>query len=327
MATAIGPSDPGSGPVERSSLDRLLPYGLVAPAVLVAFAIAMVPMGYDFWLSLQDWYLLRRPAPIWGGLINYIRFFTMPLFGPAFGRTWIWTIGTVFVEIFLGVPIALLFNRETSVSRTASALMLLPWVTPFIVLGFGWRFLLDGDVGPVQGIFRLLGISGTGSVLNDPFRALIAIIMISGWKGMPFMVIAVLAALKSIPKEIYEAAEVDGAGVLRPVSSCHAARHQNTLLTVGIVLGILAFYSFDLPWIMTQGGPQDATTILGISIYKAVFLDLRPAYAAAISCVMLVILFIATALVLRLRRAVDEPLRRASRQRRARCADGRRHRC
>jgi multiple sugar transport system permease protein len=162
--------------------------------------------------------------------------------------------------------------------------------------------LLDGDVGPVQGILRMLGVSGTGSVLNDPVRAFIAIIIISGWKGMPFMVIAVLAALKSIPKDIYEAAEVDGAGACRRFYHVTLPAIWNTLLTVGIVLGILAFYSFDLPWIMTRGGPQAATTIVGITIYKAVFQELRPAYAAAISVVMLVLLFVASLLALRLRR-------------------------
>jgi ABC-type sugar transport system permease subunit len=279
-----------------------LPYGFVAPAVFVAFAIAVIPMGYALWLSLQDWYLLRRPAPVWGGLVNYIQLFHDHSLWGAFGRTWVWTIGTVFVELILGVPIALLLNRESVVSRTASALILLPWVTPFVVLGFGWRFLLDGDVGPIQGGLRMLGLSGTGSVLNDPLRALIAIIVISGWKGTPFMVIAVLAALKSIPNDIYEAAEVDGAGAFRRFYHVTLPAIWNTLLTVSIVLGILAFYSFDLPWIMTRGGPQDATTLVGITMYKAVFQELRPAYAAAISVVMLVLLFAASMLTLRLRR-------------------------
>ena len=175
MAIAIGTSETAQGSIERSgraNLDRMLPYGLIAPAVFVAFATAVVPMGYAIWLSLQDWYLLRRPTPIWGGLVNYIQLFHDASLWAAFGRTWIWTIGTVFVELILGVPIALLFNRESAVSRTASALILLPWVTPFVVLGFGWRFLLDGDVGPIQGVLKMLGISGTGSVLNDPARAL-----------------------------------------------------------------------------------------------------------------------------------------------------------
>jgi ABC-type sugar transport system permease subunit len=303
MAIAIGsPETTSILRSNRGSLDRLLPYGLVAPAVFVAFAIAVIPMGYAIWLSLQDWYLLRRPAPVWGGLVNYTQLFHDASLWGAFGRTWVWTIGTVCVELILGVPIALLLNRESAVSRTASALILLPWVTPFVVLGFGWRFLLDGDVGPIQGALKMLGLAGTGSVLNDPLRALIAIIIISGWKGTPFMVIAVLAALKSIPNDIYEAAEVDGAGAFRRFCHVTLPAIWNTLLTVSIVLGILAFYSFDLPWIMTRGGPQDATTLVGITMYKTVFQELRPAYAAAISVMMLVLLFAASILTLRLRR-------------------------
>ncbi|WP_029075898.1 carbohydrate ABC transporter permease [Kaistia adipata] len=282
--------------------DRLLPYGMMAPAVFVAFAIAIVPLCYAFWLSLQDWYMLRQPVPKWGGLVNYRQLLVDTQLWMAFGRTWIWTIGTVFVELLLALPIALLLNRETAIARTASAVILLPWVTPFIVLGFGWRFLLDSDVGPIHAFLHAIGIAGDSSVLNDPVLAFATIIFISGWKGTPFLVIALLAALKSIPDELYEAAEVDGANAWARFRHVTVPAIQNTVVTVGLVLGILAFYSFDLPWIMTKGGPQDATTIVGIAMYKAVFLDLRPAYAAAISIVMLLLLFIASLLALRARR-------------------------
>jgi multiple sugar transport system permease protein len=284
--------------------DRFLPYGMIGPAVFVAFAIAIVPLAYAFWLSLQDWYMLRRPTPVWGGLANYRQLLQDGALWAAFGRTWIWMVGTVFVELLLALPIALLLNRESAIARSASALILLPWVTPFIVLGFGWRFLLDSDVGPIHGFLNAIGIAGDSSVLNDPVLAFTTIIFISGWKGTPFLVIALLAALKSIPEELYEAAEVDGAGPVSRFLHVTLPEIWNTIVTVGLVLGILAFYSFDLPWIMTKGGPQDATTIVGIAMYKAVFLDLRPAYAAAISIVMLVLLFLASLVVLRARRKV-----------------------
>ena len=206
------------------------------------------------------------------------------------------------VEIALALPLALLLQRNTAIARAASALILVPWVTPFIVLGFGWRFLLDSDVGAIHHVLEFVGLAGTKSILTDPVGALAAIIFISGWKGAPFMVIALIAALKSIPDELYEAAEVDGAGPFAQFWHVTVPSIWNTVVVVGLILGILAFYSFDLAWIMTKGGPQDATTIVGISIYRAVFLDLRPAYAAAISVVMLVILFAASLLVLRLRR-------------------------
>ncbi len=279
-----------------------LPYALVAPAVLVALAIAVLPLLYALWLSFQDWYLLRNPQPVWGGLVNYQSLFADGALWRAFWRTWVWTLGTVAVEVALALPIALLLNRDTPIAKTASALILLPWVMPFIVLGYGWRFLLDSEVGIFHAMLQSVGIAGNSSILNDPNLAFAVIIFISGWKGMPFMVLALLAALKSVPEELYEAAAIDGAGPWQRFIGITLPSIQNTMLVIGLVLGILAFYSFDLPFIMTRGGPQDATTVLGISMYRAVFMDLRPSYAAAISVVMLVVLAVASFLVLKLRR-------------------------
>lgn len=280
----------------------VLPYALIAPAILVALAIAVIPLIYALYLSFQDWYLLRNPQPVWGGLVNFQALFADTALWRAFWRTWIWTLGTVAVEIALALPLALLLNRDTPIAKAASALILLPWVMPFIVLGYGWRFLLDSEAGPIHHLLQTVGIAGNSSILNDPNLALAIIIFISGWKGMPFMVLALLAALKSIPAEQYEAAAIDGASHWQRFTTITLPSIQNTVLVIGLVLGILAFYSFDLPWIMTRGGPGDSTTILGISMYKAVFTDLRPSYAAAISVVMLLILAVASFLSLKLRR-------------------------
>lgn len=280
----------------------VLPYALIAPAIVVALAIAVIPLIYALYLSFQDWYLLRNPQPVWGGLVNYQALFADAGLWRAFWRTWVWTIGTVAVEVALALPLALLLNRDTPMAKAASALILLPWVMPFIVLGYGWRFLLDSEAGPIHALLEAVGIAGNSSILNDPNLALAVIIFISGWKGMPFMVLALLAALKSIPAELYEAAEMDGASHWQRFVTITLPSIQNTMLVIGLVLGILAFYSFDLPWIMTRGGPQDATTILGISMYKAVFTDLRPSYAAAISVVMLLVLAVASFFSLKLRR-------------------------
>lgn len=292
----------GANTPARFSFEKVLPYAMIGPAVAVAVAIAVIPLLYEIWLSFQDWYMLKRQTPVFGGLINYQALIRDGALWAAVVRTAIWTIGTVVVEVALATPLALLLNRNTTVARTASALILVPWVIPFIVLGFGWRFLLDSDVGPIHHLLEFIGIAGSKSILTDPFGAFAAIIFISGWKGTPFMVIALLAALKAIPDELYEAAEVDGAGPIARFWYVTVPQVWNTVVVVGLVLGILAFYSFDLAWIMTKGGPQDATAIVGISIYRAVFLDLRPAYAAAVSVAMLVILFTASIFVLRLRR-------------------------
>lgn len=284
---------------------KLVPYFLLAPALLVAFAVAIAPLFYGVWLSLQDWYLLRSPVPRWGGLKNYVQLFQDASFWSAFWRTWFWTLGTIAVELGLGLPIALLLNRRSLISEAVSAFILLPWVTPFIVVAYGWRFLLDSQVGPLHQVFALFGIVESRSILSDPSLSLAMVTFISGWKGVPFMIIALLAALKSIPDEYYEAARIDGAGAWQQFSHVTWPLIRNTALIIALVLGILAFYSFDLAWIMTRGGPGEATTIVGIKIYQTFFTELRPAYAATISSVMLVVLLLASALSLRLRRSVE----------------------
>ncbi len=285
-----------------SKLD-FYPYWLLLPAVIVAILVAIAPLIYGFVLSLHDWYLLRSPVPTWAGLANYRELLTDEDFWLAFARTWFWTLGTVVVEFAIGIPLALLLNRDTAVAKAVSAFILMPWVTPFIVVAYGWRFLLDSELGLLHGLLETASLAGDRSILADPLGALVMVTFISGWKGVPFVVIAMLAALKSIPAELYEAAEIDGAGRRQRFRFVTLPALRNTAVVIGLILGILAFYSFDLVWIMTRGGPVDSTTIVGISIYQTFFADLRPSYAATISSVMLAVLLVAALLTLRLRRA------------------------
>lgn len=290
----------GDSPRTRTR-PNLYPYYLIAPAVLVAIAVAVLPLVYGLWLSFQDWYLLRSPTPSWGGLKNYRELLDDAGFWRAFGRTWYWTLGTVAVEFLLGLPLALLLNRKSRLSEALSAFILTPWVTPFIVAAYGWRYLLDSQVGLLHAGLQFVGLAGQRSILGDPNASLAMITFISGWKGTPFMVIALLAALKGIPDELYEAARIDGAGRWQQFLHITLPLIRNTAIVIALVLGILAFYSFDLAWIMTQGGPSNATRIVGIVIFQTFFSELRPAYAAAISTSMLAVLLVASLLTLRLR--------------------------
>lgn len=294
-------STPGGSSPRAKERVNLFAYYLIAPAVLVAIAVAILPLIYGFWLSFQDWYLLRSPTPSWGGLKNYRGLLNDAAFWRAFGRTWYWTIGTVAVEFLLGLPLALLLNRKSWLSEALSAFILTPWVTPFIVAAYGWRYLLDSQVGLLHNVLHMIGIAGERSVLSDPSLSLAMITFISGWKGTPFMAIALLAALKGISSELYEAARIDGAGHRQQFVHITLPLIRNTAIVIGLVLGILAFYSFDLAWIMTQGGPSNSTRIVGIVIFQTFFSELRPAYAAAISTSMLIVLLTVSMLTLRLR--------------------------
>lgn len=272
---------------------------MLAPALVVLLALSLAPLLYGLWLSLHAWYLLADPAPVYHGLAGYGRLLADPAFHGAFLRTVAWTLGTVGVELVLGLGFALLLDRPTKVARLLPAFLLLPWAIPFIVAAYGWQYLLDPRSGVVHGALSALGLVTTQSALADPVLALAVITFISGWKGTPFMALSLLAGLKAVPSELYEAASLDGASAWQRFSHVTLPLIKGRALVTAIVLGVLAFYSFDLAWIMTKGGPGDATTLLGVRIYQAIFVELEPAYAATMSSALLALLVVVTALLLK----------------------------
>jgi multiple sugar transport system permease protein len=267
-------------------------YLLIAPALVVFLLIGLYPLLYQIYLSFTDWYLLRNPVPVWQGADGYLRLLGDVVLWQSLFRTIFWTAGTVVVEYAVGLPLALLLNRKNWINGILSGLILLPWVAPSIVVAYTWRWLLDGEYGALHHLLRIVGIVGDRSVLVEPDLALLAVTLVSAWKGIPFMTIAILATLKSIPSELYEAAVVDGANSW----DCFRAVTFPLLMPVSVVmtlvLGILAFYSFDLVWIMTKGGPGDSTLLIGVYLFRQFFERNELSYAATIGVSMLILLLV-----------------------------------
>lgn len=284
---------------------RRIGYLLIAPALLIVVLLSLYPIVYQVWLSLTDWYILRNPEPVFQGLQGYVRFFKDPMIWSSLGRTAVWTIGTVIIEFAIGLPLALLLNRRSRLNTVLSGLILLPWVTPAIVIAYAWRWLLDGQYGTVHYLLHMLGLVGERSLLGNPSTALLVVTFISAWKGAPFMAVALLAALKSIPHDLYEAAAVDGASAWNRFVHITLPLLRNTAVVISLLLGILAFYSFDLVWIITdKGGPLNATTLIGVYLFRNFFERKEFSYAATMGVMMLLILIASSTIYLRaLRRA------------------------
>ena len=285
---------------------RRIGYLLIAPALTVVVLLSIYPILYQFWLSLTDWYILRNPEPVFQGLKGYQRFFQDPMVWSSLGRTVIWTVGTVIIEFAVGLPLALLLNRRSRLNAVLSGLILLPWVTPSIVVAYAWRWLLDGQYGTVHYLLHTVGLVGERSLLGNPSVALYVVTVISAWKGIPFMAVALLAALKAIPFDLYEAAAVDGASAWRRFLHVTLPLLRNTAVVISLLLGILAFYSFDLVWIITdKGGPLNATTLIGVYLFRSFFERKDFSYAAVIGMMMLLILIVTSAVYLRALRRAD----------------------
>jgi multiple sugar transport system permease protein len=275
-------------------------YAFIAPALLIVAAISVYPILYQIWLSLTDWYLLANPEPVFAGLDGYRRLAGDAVFWGSLGRAGLWTVGTVAIEYLVALPIALLLSRRSPVTSFLSGVLLLPWVTPSIVVAYTWRWLLDSEAGTVHALLERVGIAGERSLLTEPGAALWALIAVSAWKGTPFMAIALLATMRSIPAELYEAAAIDGAGRVRQFTDVTLPLLRRVTVVMSLLLGILAFYSFDIVWVMTKGGPSDATMLIGVYLFRLFFERLELSYAATIGVVMLVLLIGVSLVYLRL---------------------------
>lgn len=275
-------------------------YAFIAPALLIVAAISIYPIGYQVWLSFTDWYLLQSPTPVFDGLNGYRRLAGDGAFWQSLGRAGIWTVGTVAIEYLVAMPIALLLNRRTPVTGFLTGVLLLPWVTPSIVVAYTWRWLLDSESGFYHYLLEAVGIAGERSLLAEPGLALPALIVISAWKGIPFMAVALLATMKAIPGDLFEAAAIDGAGRLRQFADITLPLLRRVSVVMSLLLGILAFYSFDIVWVITKGGPAQATQLVGVYLFRLFFERLELSYAATIGVVMLVLLVVFSLVYLRL---------------------------
>jgi ABC-type sugar transport system permease subunit len=204
------------------------------------------------------------------------------------------------------MPVALLLNRRSPVTAFLTGVILLPWVTPSIVVAYTWRWLLDSQYGTVHYLLESAGIAGQRSLLADPRAALWTLIVVSAWKGIPFMALALLANMKAIPQELYEAAAIDGAGPVRQFRDVTLPLLRRVSVVMSLVLGIFAFYSFDLVWVITKGGPSDSTLLVGVYLFRLFFERLELSYAATIGVVMLALLIVFSAVYLRLLNRGDE---------------------
>jgi len=269
------------------------PWLFVAPAGLIVVAVTILPLFYGLYLSLTNWNLMTSLSPHFSGLAAYRSIFSSSQFYSSLRLTVYWAIGTLFLEIIVALPLAMLLNVRTPITGAITGLMMLPWITPFVVLAYAWVFLYDGTFGPLHALLHGLHLVGGVSPLAASNEALWAVILISGWQGMPFLTVALLAARKGIPQELYEAAAVDGAARIRMFRRITLPLLTPTLGAMSVILFVQAFYSFDIVWLSTKGGPGSATNILGVNLYQTFFSQAQPGAAAALGTLMLIILVFA----------------------------------
>jgi multiple sugar transport system permease protein len=271
--------------------ERLLPYLLLAPAVVVTLVIVFMPMVQAVWTSFYDLILFKPNASKFVGFGNYVKLFNDPVFWTALWNTLLWIGLTVPLQMGLGLLAALLLNREFPWRGLARALIIIPWALPSVVIALMWRWIYDPNTGVLNDILVYLSIVQTAVPwLADPDVAIYAIIATLTWQGFPFFAVMILAGLQGIPKSQYEAASIDGASAWRQFIHITLPGIAPVLATAGLLRVIWVANSMDVIFVMTGGGPGYATHTLPLYAFIKARQNLDFGYGTSIAVTFTILL-------------------------------------
>jgi multiple sugar transport system permease protein len=270
-------------------------YAFIAPAVLGLLLFSLGPMIASLWLSLTSYDLLS--PPVWVGGQNYQDLVADPIFRKSLGVTLIYGVVSVPATMILALMLAILLNTKLPALKFFRSAYYLPSVISGVAVAMLWKWMFNGEYGLINAALARIGIDGP-SWLTDEHWALRALIFMSLW-GFGGTMLIYLAGLQGVPKELYEAARVDGASTIR--QHLHVTVPMLSSVTLfNLIMGIISSLQvFAEPFVLTQGGPNNSTLLLSVYLYQNAFQYLKMGYASAIAWVSFAIILILTLLVFR----------------------------
>ncbi|MFI9336014.1 carbohydrate ABC transporter permease [Streptomyces althioticus] len=286
LAKAAAP-DPARARLRR----RLARWGFVAPAVVFMLLFFGYPLVRNVVMSFQHYTpktFFTGEAPF-NGADNWSSVFQDALFGKALWHTLVFTAGSLLGQFGIGLALAVFFNRRFPLGGVLRSLILLPWLVPMVVSGVVWRRILDQDTGVLNTFLDTLGLGGHTPWLTSPGMALFSVILVNVWIGIPFNMVILYGGLQEIPRELYEAASLDGASAWCSFRSVTLPMLK-PVITVVLVLGFMSTVKIlDLILALTDGGPADATQTLGTLTYQNSFVELDFGAGAVVGNVLILI--------------------------------------
>jgi len=282
-------------PRSRPTFDnpRTLGFLLVAPAMLAILGVVLFPMLNSLWLSLQQHDLSRPQEDAFIWFKNYADLLQDPRYLNSLQATFKFSLFSVLVELTLGVAIAMVLNQEFHGRGFVRGLMILPWAMPSIVNAAMWKWIYNADYGALNALLSQLQIISHYRIwLAEPVTALILIVLANVWKETPFTVILTLAAMQTIPDDLYEAGRVDGATEWQAFLRITLPLILPVLMIAGLLQFIWGFQTFELIYIVTGGGPFSSTEMTTLRVYATTFRSLRFGYGAAMAYLTSLIIFI-----------------------------------
>ncbi|MBM6593572.1 carbohydrate ABC transporter permease [Microvirga pudoricolor] len=272
--------------------DRTLAYATLAPSFFLLVLLAAVPTVTVFATAMQDVGMGDMSGP-YVGFENFAWALESQAFYTALWNTFVWVFGSVAIEMIFGLGLALLLNKTFLFRGVARAVILAPYLVPTVVAVLVWRYMFHDIVGIINAGLITVGVIDKPLLwLNSQSLAMTSVILVGVWKFFPFVVIALLGILQSIPQEQYEAAKIDGASGFQQFWRITLPYVMPVFLLTALLRTIWSFHKFEIIYLMTGGGPLDATTTLPILVYLKAFSDFEFGRGAAVAILTFTILIV-----------------------------------
>jgi multiple sugar transport system permease protein len=278
--------------VRAELAENRLAYALVLPSFLLLVALIGYPVVNTFISAFS------RVSPVgnivsFGTLANYRHLAEDPNLPPVLGQTAIYTLVSVGFTTVISFILALVLNQRFPGRTLAKALLLLSWAAPLTVVAILWRWIFHGQLGAFNYVLSQLGLIHEYRVwLGEPITAMMAAIYVEVWSSIPFVTVTLLAGLQSVPRDVYDAAKVDGADQVHEFFDMTLPLMKPVTFIATLLSIIYAFNSFTIIWIFTKGGPAFRTDIIVTYLYKLAFVNLDFGAASALATVTFAILIV-----------------------------------
>ncbi len=272
----------------------------LGPNILGLAIFTFVPIVAGLVLSFTDWDLLSRPG--WVGFDNYLALLTQdPLFWLSLKNTFIYALFVIPVGTGLALGLALLLNSGIRGASVYQAIFFLPYITSTIAIALVWQWIFHPDFGVLNSLLSLIGVPKLGW-LTDRNLALVSVAIVGIWHSLGYNMVILLAGLKTIPSEYYEAARIDGVNARQALVHITLPLLSPTLLFVLTISLIGSFQVFNLVYVMTDGGPGNATLVYIYYLWENAFSFFKMGYASAMAYLLFILMLMITLLQVRLLR-------------------------
>jgi len=275
-------------------------YLIIAPAFIWVYVFVFYPIIYATVLSLTNRNLL---VPNWQfvGFATYKSVFKDPVTLQTLKNTIFWVSGGTIFSVLVGLGIGTFISKENIITKFLTAIMLIPWILPEIIVSALWKWMFNGDWGIInQVLYNARIIKDYVYWFNNPNTVLIVLTFITSWRVIPFSALVISAGIKTIPSDLYEAAEIDGAGSWKKYTSITLPLIQYPIVIGALLTSMWILNSFTIIYTITHGGPVHYSEVITTFIYKLSFLDYNFASGAALSMAGFILIFIMCYLYLKI---------------------------